>query len=395
MCVLICVNQIGFGSIVPVIALYADSFGVSATAVGLTVAIYGFARFLMNVPTGSIADRFGRRKALAAGGAVSVVGNLVCGLAPDYLTFVIGRFIAGAGAAMVLTGGQIVIADVSVPSNRGRMLAIYQSVFIFAVGVGPLPGGVLADLFGLRAPFLAYAGLATVVSLLALWRVPETRGLAVRAAGALAAPPFRQQLTILATSRGFLLVSLVSFASFFARTGGLFTLIPTHAKNALDLSASQIGMGLALASLGALAAGIPAGILVDRYGRKAVIVPATIVSGVAMSSFALAPDLIWFVVSCLFWALATGMASSAPAAYAADTAPSSMTAAAMSMYRTFADLGYIVGPLTLGFVADTAGVPAGLYGTAVILVICAIIFAVFAPEHYRRPVRAPAPAASP
>jgi len=393
MCVLICVNQVGFGSIVPVIALYADSFGVSATAVGLTVAIYGFARFLMNVPTGSIADRFGRRNALALGGAVSVIGNLVCGIAPDYLVFVLGRFIAGAGAAMVLTGGQIVIADVSVPSNRGRMLAIYQSVFIFAVGIGPLPGGILADAFGLRAPFLAYAALATIVSLLALWRVPETRGLASRTGGGADALPFRQQLSILAVQRGFILISIVSFASFFARTGGLFTLIPTHADGELGLSASQIGVGLALASLGALVAGVPSGILVDRYGRKAVIVPATLVSGVAMASFALAPGLGWFIVSCLVWAISTGMASSAPAAYAADTAPSTMTAAAMSMYRTFADLGYIAGPLLLGFVADTAGAPAGLYGTAVMLVVSAAVFAVLAPEHYRRPVRATAAAA--
>ena len=75
----------------------------------------------------------------------------------------------------------------------------------------------------------------------------------------------------------------------------------------------------------------------------------------------------------------------------------------MSMYRTLADLGYIIGPLTLGLVADTAGAEAGLYGTAVMLVVCAVVFAVFAPEHYRRPsppgvpqaVAEPEPAARP
>ena len=56
MCVLIAANQLGFGAIVPVTALYAEDFGVSNTAIGVTVAIYGLARFVMNMPSGRIAD---------------------------------------------------------------------------------------------------------------------------------------------------------------------------------------------------------------------------------------------------------------------------------------------------------------------------------------------------
>ena len=70
-CVLIAVNQLGFGSIVPVVPLYAKSFGVSQTAIGLTIAIYGLARFLMNVPTGHVADRYGRRVALVSAPATA------------------------------------------------------------------------------------------------------------------------------------------------------------------------------------------------------------------------------------------------------------------------------------------------------------------------------------
>ena len=78
-CLLIFVNQLGFGSIVPVVPLYADAFGVSAAAIGATIAVYGAARFAMNVPTGYLADRFGRQKALALGGLVTVVGNFGSG----------------------------------------------------------------------------------------------------------------------------------------------------------------------------------------------------------------------------------------------------------------------------------------------------------------------------
>src|SRR5690348_14471992 len=137
MCVLIAVNQLGFGGIVPALALYARSFGVSQSAIGLAIAVYGLARFLIAVPAGRLADALGRRATLAVGGVVSALGNLLCALAPTYPGFVAARFVAGAGAALVLTTGLIVLADISTPSNRGRMMSVYQGVFIFAVGIGP------------------------------------------------------------------------------------------------------------------------------------------------------------------------------------------------------------------------------------------------------------------
>src|SRR5580700_8839104 len=87
MCVLIAVNQLGFGSIVPVTPLYAASFGVPPSAIGLTIALYGLARFVFAVPAGRLADRIGRRGTLAAGGVITVVGNVLCAMAPTYVLF--------------------------------------------------------------------------------------------------------------------------------------------------------------------------------------------------------------------------------------------------------------------------------------------------------------------
>ena len=88
--------------------------------------------------------------------------------------------------------------------------------------------------------------------------------------------------------------------------------------------------------------------LVDRYGRKIVIVPATIMRASRSSSSSLAPSYGWFLAACVAWSMASGMSGAAPAAYAADVAPAGMNAAAMSAYRMLADLGYVVGPLVLG-----------------------------------------------
>lgn len=384
MCALIAVNQLGFGGIVPVLALYARSFGVTQSAIGVAIAVYGLARFLVAVPAGQMADQLGRRQVLAIGGLVTAAGNLLCAYAPTYAALVGARFVAGAGAALVLTGGSIVLADITTPARRGRTMAVYQGVFLFAVGIGPFPGGLLAERFGLEAPFVAYAAAGALAAAVAWLRVPETRDLRrPERAEAAPLPSFVGQVRILMGRIGFVLVCLVSFVNAVARTGGLFNVIPVLARDRLGLTTDRIGFGLALASLVGLLLAYPAGVLVDRYGRKAVIVPSTMVGGVSLALFFLAPSYAWFLAACVAWSVAAGVSGAAPVTYAADVAPSGMNAAAMSTFRMLGDLGYVVGPIALGLVTDLAGPDAALGGTAVLLVVVALLFARFAPETYR------------
>src|SRR5690242_6298917 len=321
MCVLIAVNQLGFGSVVPVLALYARSFGVTQWAIGLAIAVYGLARFLVAMPVGRLTDAAGRRAALALGGLVTAAGNALCAVAPTFAVFVAARFVAGVGAALVLVGGQIVLADITTPARRGRVMAIYQGVFSFAVGIGPLPGGLLAERVGLAAPFWVYAVMGVLAAGVAWWSIPETRALGISAEAATAPPPFAAQVRLLTGHAGFILVSLVSFTNAVARTGALFNVIPVLARDRLLLSTDRIGFGLALSSLVGLVLAYPAGVLVDRWGRKVVIVPATIVSGVALVLFVTAPSYSWFLAACVTWSVAVGVSGAAPAAYAADVAP--------------------------------------------------------------------------
>ena len=384
MCALIAVNQLGFGGIVPVIALYARSFGVLQSAIGLAIAIYGLARFLVAVPTGQLADRFGRRATLVLGGLVTAVGNVMCAYAPNFPALVGARFVAGAGAAMILVSGVIVLADITTPAHRGRTMAIYQGVFTFAVGVGPLPGGLLAERFGLHAPFLVYAVAGLLAAAVAWVGIPETRELrhAEATAGATAMPRFGAQIRMLTGHTGFMLVSLISFTSAVARTGALFNVIPVLAHDRLALTTEHIGVGLAVASVVGLAFAYPAGVLVDRFGRKVVIVPSTIVSGISLLLFLVAPSYGWFLAGCVAWSVAVGVSGAAPAAYAADVAPAGMNAAAMSAYRMLSDLGYVIGPIALGAITDVFGSETALAATAALLVAVAVLFARFAPETY-------------
>ena len=385
MCVLIAVNQLGFGGVVPALPLYAKSFGVSASAIGLAVAIYGLARFVVAMPTGQLCDRLGRRPTLAIGGVVSTLGNFWCAEAGTFPEFIAARFVAGAGAGFVLTAGQVVLADITTPARRGRTMAIYHGVFIFAVGIGPFPGGLLADHLGLAAPFRAYAAASFLVTGLAWFAVGETRRLShpVGGRGWGRGPTLITQMRLLAAQIGFVLVCLVGWVNAVVRTGGLFNIIPVLGSVRLGLSVAEIGGALALGSVIGLAIAYPTGMLVDRFGRKAVIVPATLLAGFSLLVFCFAPSYPWFTAACVLWGAAMSVGGSAPAAYAADLAPPGMNASAMSTYRMMSDFGYVVGPIVLGLVVDGYGSIAALVTAAALTILVGLAFRLFAPETHR------------
>lgn len=384
LCVVVGINQLGFGIIVPVLPLFASSFGVSQAAIGLTIAVYGLGRLLFDLPMGRLTDRFGRRTILFVGTLITAAGSLLCGIAGDYAQLVVFRFIGGVGSATVLTGAQVILADISTRQNRGKVMSIYQGCFLFAVGFGPTPGGFIADLLGYRAPFFAFALLGLLATVVALSRVPETRARAGGLPGVATSAPVDvstgETLRTLFGSAGFTLVCLVSFAQFFARTGAIFNVVPLVGHERLGLSPSQIGIVLTLANMLNFAVIWVAGMLIDRYGRKAVIVPSTFVSGVAFVAFATADSFPLYLLGALLWGFGGGLGGAAPAAYAADLAPEGANGVTMGVYRSIADAGYVVGPALVGLVADYLGTGQALAMTAGLFVLVATLFILFAPE---------------
>lgn len=386
MCVLVVINQMGFGGVVPALPLYAQSFGVSVSAIGMAIAVYGLARFAGAMPAAWLSDAFGRRWALVLGGAVTAAGNLWCAWASSYPEFIMARFIAGAGAGLIVTTGQIVLADITTPARRGRMVSIYQGSFIFAAGVGPFPGGLLSEHYGLAAPFLAYAVAGFCAGTVAVLAVGETRDPAVGAArrgGGRPGGSMWSQIKRLAGQIGFVLACLVSLANAAARTGGLFSLVPLLGSMRLGLSVTAIGFALAVGTVVGLLAAYPGGMLTDHFGRKAVIAPATVISGLSMLMFCFAPSYAWFMAASVAWGVASSIGGAAPSVYAADSAPPGLNATTMSLFRMTGDIGYIAGPLLLGLLSDGFGPATALVAAAGLLVSAGVVFAAFAPETYR------------
>jgi MFS family permease len=299
------------------------------------------------------------------------------------------RVMSGAGAATVILAGQVMVGDLSTPANRGRLMSVYQGFFLIGVGIGPAPGGFLADHFGLRTPFFAYAAFSALASLVALFLITETRPATPLAgsAGVGAATPDSPADTVtvrdVVLSPAFLLISAVSFVQFFARTGAVFNVVPLLGDERIGLSPSQIGLTLTLVSLLNIAMLYHTGVFSDRYGRKVVIWPSTVLSGLSMIGYALSNSYGAFLASAALWGVASGISGPSPGAYIADLAPAAVRGRVFGLYRTIADAGYVVGPLLLGWLLAATGYTTPLVLTAALFILAGGAFALFAPETHR------------
>ena len=175
LCITTALMTTGQGIAVPMVPLFADTFGITAAQIGLAVSAFGFARFITNIPAAFISDRMGRRSVLIGGALIAAIGNVLSGYSPSLLPLLFFRFIAGIGSASFITGGIAFISDVSKVENRARMMSVFQVSFLVGISIGPVLGGVIAEIYGIRAPFLAIGVVSILSALCTLFLVPETK----------------------------------------------------------------------------------------------------------------------------------------------------------------------------------------------------------------------------
>ena len=374
----------GQGVVSPVLPLYADSFGVSTVMIGMTVTAFGLARLVTNVPAGIFADRHGRRLLLVGGPLVTAFGMFGSGLAGSIWVLLAFRFVAGLGSGLYMTGAQIYVLDIAEPSQRARFIATNQGALLVGVSIGPAAGGLLADRFGLAAPFLVVSAGAVATALYAYFRLPET--LRQTAAGGVepgdeggpSVDGERSTRWELLRSKDFLALALVTFAVFSIRTGVRQTLVPLQLNRVFDLQVDDLGvLFTALGVIGIVLIG-PAGWVADRISRKLIIVPTAFAIAVGIGVVAFADSLTMFVAGLAIATVGSSITGPAPAAFVADLVGEDNTGSAMGLYRTAGDLGVVVSPIACGAMADAISIPFGIGVNAVFMAVAGVIFWVVA-----------------
>jgi EmrB/QacA subfamily drug resistance transporter len=150
-------------------------FKASVTALQWIVDAYNLVYASLLLSAGTLADLYGRRLIFALGIGLFSLGTLVCGLAPDIATLVIGRAVAGLGAALEVPAS-LAILTIAYPDTRERTraLGIWASCYGIAMVIGPTAGGMLVDSFGWRSIFLLIVPFCAVTLFLVLTSVPES-----------------------------------------------------------------------------------------------------------------------------------------------------------------------------------------------------------------------------
>ena len=165
-------DNLGFAIVVPYLFFYVAALGGSPFIYGVLLASYSLMSFIFTPTVARLSDRFGRRKILLIGLAISGMSYVIFGAAQAIWVLFVGRMLAGTTAATVPVA-QAYVADVTTPTKRLRYLGLLGAAAGIAFIFGPAIGGTLGDLFGYGLPSFFAASLAFTNFALAYFLLPE------------------------------------------------------------------------------------------------------------------------------------------------------------------------------------------------------------------------------
>jgi MFS family permease len=377
-----------FGMLTPVMAVYAQSFGVSEWQIGLMITVFAVGRLAADLPAGHAAPRIGLHVLLWGGPLLCGVGSVLGALATDYATLLAGRTVQGVGSGLYMTAATIFCAQQSDRRTRGKIMSLFQGAMLVGAAFGPGVGGLAASTLGLAGPFWMSAaiGLATAAVAIKTFREPPVRPLSEPHDDG---PESGRHSTALLLILPFACILAINFGIFLTRTAGQWQMIPLLATERFGLGPDEIGLAITLSAVATLAVLPLSAWLVDRVPRVWLIVVSLIAAAASLGAIVIASSDTVFYLGMIAMGLATGISGPAVAAYAVDVSPEDQQGPAMGMMRFAGDLGYLVGPLSIGALVDVTSIghAGGLAVNAAFLAVFAILFALLAGRRTARPFR--------
>jgi len=385
----------GMSIVSPILSIYAVSFGVDYVMAALAISIFAVGRLFADLPVGMLGDRIGRRPVLIIGVVIIGASAFLNAYATSFWQFLLYRLLEGIGSSMFLTMRVTMLQDILKPEERGRILGYFQAFMLIGSSSGPTIGGLTAQYWGLKAPFLVY-GAGTIICLaLAYFLIPETGKAHLSREGH---PKEGTVFSWVAIKRLFgnltyLTACIATFTTFLERQGVRVTLIPLYSSVILGLNAAEIGYVTSCAMFTNLLVVIPVGYALDRIGRKKVLVP--FLAGLVISSalFPFTTDFVTIALVCVVLGACESGTAQSPLTLASDATMNEPHGISMAVYRVFGDAGYVVGPIMVGALSDIYGLKIPFFAVAALILVSTVLIQIFAKETLVKKKKTEAPSA--
>src|SRR6266446_10126781 len=374
-------------TVVPLIG--ADEFGITSTTIVVSFIVsFGVIKALANLISGQLADAWDRKSVLVLGWLVGLPVPFMILWAPSWGWVIAANALLGVNQGFAWSMTVIMKVDLVGPKSRGLAVGLNEFAGYLAVGITAFLTGYLASRYGLRpVPIYLGVGYAVLGALLSITLVRDTRG-HVR----LEAAAHSQQSTSMSFREIFVLTSFRDRNLFAASQAGLVNnLNDGMSWGVFPLFFASFGLGVE--RIGVLKAVYPAtwgilqiatGPLSDRWGRKGLIVAGMWIQSGGLFLTAATRQFEWWLAGSLLLGIGTAMVYPSLIAAVSDASQPRWRARSLSVYRFWRDLGYAIGALSAGIIADVFGMVWAIASIAALTFLSGAIVALVMREKAHR-----------
>jgi multidrug resistance protein len=367
--VTVLIDLIGFGIVLPILPLWAETFGASPIEIGFLAASYSLMQVIFAPVWGRLSDRYGRRPIILVTLAGSAISSLMIGLAGSLLVLFLARILNGISGASY-AAAQAYVADVTTREERAKGMGLIGAAFGLGFILGPAIGAGLSAI-DQSTPFFFAAGLAAVNLVLAYAWLPESRrpGQVVTRTSRVA------QMKRALASRDLGPLVVLSFVATFAFVGmeSTFALLGDR-----RFGYDAVDMGLLFAFVGVAAAfsqGFLVGRVVALHGEWRVMIWGLAGTAAGLGLMAAAMNLPVLLVALAVLGVSSGLAFATLSALISHAATDDEQGEVLGLAASTGSVARIVGPVTAGFLFDLVVPGAPLAVGAVLMALC-VVFAI-------------------
>ena len=373
------IDLIGFGIIIPLLPFYAEFFQASPEMVGLIMATYSFTQFLAAPFWGRLSDRIGRRPVLLVSLAGASASYVWLGFAESLWMLFAARAVGGAMAGNI-SAAFAYVADITTRENRAKGMGMIGAAFGLGFIAGPAIGGILAGSDPVNADFqspaFAAAALSAAALILAIVTLKESLSLDIRQR--LAQQPPQKRLAMLreALKRPHLgLLLTLTFLSTFV-FAGLESTFAMWSRRQFGWGPEQ--NGYLFAFVGLLCAFIQGGLigrLARKFGEAGLIIQGALALAIGIAMIPFCSNVVMLVIAMSFAGYGFSVTSPALNSLISLQAGEDEMGGIMGVTRSASTMARFIGPAWAGFLFGTLGRDWPYFGGALIMVIVLILCA--------------------